>query len=407
MISQNDLNQLSRRKWLRDTAIAATSITVVPSFFIGCSDHRIPPTVGVGAPGVGIGGPANPPTPQQLANAAQNILNMKVWLQALHLQQVDYEGAMLPKLKSGEKDPPGLSDLIINIFIAIVVGILTAAAAAAEVASLGVATAGVVALYAVAAEVVKKFAFGESRPHDLDGVFADFKTGHDKSHYALVDALYILADDTDNYRNLRDKWTKEYEFNGKTHTYQDFAIAGAFPSESKGTAFVALKDAAYRDFKKSFWNVMIAKAGKLENTVYFSFYAKKGDHAGQTPSEFARNHLYKNEVDLASYLRGWYDRFGDRYYYRWWFFTFDGRKMPPDLADELFMDDTPEHIINPNGLFNRDYVYKQFHTEKPDFIDYYDLPNERNWEEGDADSNSYQFNPNPDFEFKGGIIKFK
>ncbi len=365
MISQNDLNQLSRRKWLRDTAIAATSITVVPSFFIGCSDHRIPPTVGVGAPGVGVGAPRIDPTPQQLANAAKNISNMIVWLAYLHTLQDNYEDNMLDLIKSGEK-PSGWADFITNIFLAIVAGILTAAAAAAELASFGVASAGVVALYAVTAEVVKKFAFGDGPP-TLYGVFAEFKTGQDRLYEAMTDRLLILADKTNNYQNLRDKWTEEIEFNGKKHTCQDFAIEGAFPSEEFGTAFVALKDAALGEFKKYFWNVMIVKAGSLEYSYEWPITV---GYEGQSPTHYGRDEHYKNYP--ATYLRGSYGGIFT-YYYRYWHFTFDGGELPAAAAKELFKDDTPGNIINPDGLFNRDYVFKQFRGEKPRFFGYHDL----------------------------------
>lgn len=72
MLSPNTLNQLSRRKWLRDTALAATSVVVVPSMLIGCSDHRIPPSLGVGP---GMGGMEDVPlTNAELEMAATNLI---------------------------------------------------------------------------------------------------------------------------------------------------------------------------------------------------------------------------------------------------------------------------------------------------------------------------------------------
>ena len=41
MTSQNTPHQLSRRRWLRDAAITATGVAVLPSLFTGCTDHRL------------------------------------------------------------------------------------------------------------------------------------------------------------------------------------------------------------------------------------------------------------------------------------------------------------------------------------------------------------------------------
>ena len=71
--------------------------------------------------------------------------------------------------------------------------------------------------------------------------------------------------------------------------------------------------------------------------------------------------------DKARYLRGYFSFTNEYYYYGWWLFSFDGRELPPAAAAELFKDDTPGNIISPTGLFNRDYVFKQFHREKPSF----------------------------------------
>lgn len=59
----------------------------------------------------------------------------------------------------------------------------------------------------------------------------------------------------------------------------------------------------------------------------------------------------------------------------------------------LFKDDVKGHIINPDALFDRDYVYKQFHAQKPAFGDYCDV----RW-------SSYQYDCS-DFTFTGDIFK--
>ena len=60
-----------------------------------------------------------------------------------------------------------------------------------------------------------------------------------------------------------------------------------------------------------------------------------------------------------------------------------GNVFPDEACNILFMDDSPGHIINPNGLFRRDYVFKQFHKTKPTLL--YDHEHDFNWlDVGDA-----------------------
>ena len=81
MLPQNTPNQLNRRKWLRDAAIATTSAAVLPSLLTSCTDHRIPPTVGIGAP----------LNHDELKAAAQNLLNMNAWVEDVYLYTGNYE----------------------------------------------------------------------------------------------------------------------------------------------------------------------------------------------------------------------------------------------------------------------------------------------------------------------------
>ena len=45
----------------------------------------------------------------------------------------------------------------------------------------------------------------------------------------------------------------------------------------------------------------------------------------------------------------------------------DGYPFPEAASNLLFKDDIPGHIINPDGLFNRSYVFQQFSKNKPEF----------------------------------------
>jgi hypothetical protein len=51
-----------------------------------------------------------------------------------------------------------------------------------------------------------------------------------------------------------------------------------------------------------------------------------------------------------------------------WQLGIGGYAFSDEACDILFMDDSPGHIINPDGLFRRDYVFKQFSRTKPLFL---------------------------------------
>ncbi|HLL42237.1 MAG TPA: hypothetical protein VK369_03820, partial [Segetibacter sp.] len=70
-----------------------------------------------------------------------------------------------------------------------------------------------------------------------------------------------------------------------------------------------------------------------------------------------------------------------------------GYPFPDAASDILFIDDTPGHVINPNGLFNRSYVFQQFSTTKP-FFNAHELANTPDRDFADSD----------DFNFTGGLF---
>ncbi len=115
----------------------------------------------------------------------------------------------------------------------------------------------------------------------------------------------------------------------------------------------------------------------------------------------------------GSYARVYYDSFQN--VFRIWTFEFDGKALSAEAAKELFIDSTPGYIINPDpndtnpdpnkrkpltGLFPRDYVFKQFHTKKPNFKGYYDVT------KPGVSSNSGIDYSSEDFEFTGKIFPF-
>ncbi len=76
-------------------------------------------------------------------------------------------------------------------------------------------------------------------------------------------------------------------------------------------------------------------------------------------------------------------------------FYFDGKRLDEGAAAELFKDDMRGNIIHPDALFERDYVFKQFHAEKQDFSPYCDVSTDPSIDDFDCS----------DYTFTGGIFK--
>lgn len=379
--SEDTLKKLSRRDWLHNAAITATGAIVLPSFLGGCTKEYWNPV----KDGKGGAPSTEPLTDFQLYSAAQNLLHMNSWITDVYPFCIEYEVYIYSLLKSGEK-PSGWRDFIVDILIEIALAILEAAAE--EVPGAGPAIA-------IAGENIKKWASGD-RPANLDAEFAEFVRGHNQMQKSISDTLLTLADETDHYKNLREGFKEDIEFNGKKYSLRDLAGSN-FPVVNKGTAYVALRTAAFDRFRRLIWNVMFIKAGRMTYSGPWSIYA---DGLGRNPTWMGRNVHYRDPRYKATYLRGFYEFFGNRFYYRYWYFEFDGLELSGDAANELFKDDTPGHIINPKGLFFRDYVFKQFHGHKPDFFGYHELRQEPDWGgSGDA----FAFDAEADaFVFTGG-----
>ena len=409
--SEEILKKLSRRKLLRNSAITATGVALLPSFLTGC--HKdIWEKVKEQIPGGGLGGAPSEfePTLEELKAAAENLHNMRKWLEKLHSRQTDYEFDMLEYLKSGNPHPSGWKDFIMNIVVDIVVGIISAAAAASEAATAGAATAGIAAALAVTVELVQTFTASDVNAN-LDGVFAQFKTGQDNLYNALDNALIRTASDNGNYKNLKEvfKGGKAIVFRGKPYTFSDLAN-GDFPTqEHNGDVFVDLLEAAMLQFRKYFWNVMITKAGKMAMNYTGNNDVNYADESLNKSAHRIAQEIYENEPDrVASYMRAYYDggnywnEYKQAFYFAEFIFEFDGKRLPAAVAQFLFIDNVRDNIINPDGLFKRDYVYKQFHLERPDFGPYHEVgrfwdllrPYEANLDV--ADDN---------YEFTGGLLK--
>ena len=375
--------QLSRRAWLRDAAIATAGAAVLPALLTGCTDHRIPPTVGIGGPG------DVPLTNFELYSAAQNLKHMNAWIEDLYPFCIEYEVYIYGILKSGEK-PSEWKDFIIDILTEIAIGILEVGAG--EIPGAGPAIA-------IVGENIKKWTSSD-HPANLEAEFSEFVLGHNQMQKAISDTLLTLADETDNYKNLREGWKSEIPFNGKKYTLRDLA-GSQFPTVDQGVKYTALRTAAYDQFRKYIWNVMIIKAG----TLNYSAYWFRDIGSNDSPTQYGRDEHYKDDRYKSTYLRGWWCNFCNEFYYRYFYFEFDGRELSPAAAKELFKNDTPENIINPGGLFDRDYVFHQFHKEKPDWRGYYALRKDLNKTKGttshdDFRHDSFGFDPAAD----GGVL---
>jgi hypothetical protein len=275
-----------------------------------------------------------------------------------------------------------------------------------------------VAGLAVASELIKKFAFPESRPNTLNGTFSDFKTAQDNLYTAVRDTLNILADETKNeplpYKNLRDRWKQEIDFNGKKRPISDLAKAD-FPKT--GQAYVDLTNGAMAQFRKYYWNVMFIKAGELViEDLKFVHYDSPGHHA--------TSHAIQRYKDYpGDYIRGYYSPpniFGeqDGFYFKRYYYKFDGKELSKSAAEKVFQDSVPGRWITPDdkgnpttGLFPRDYVFKQLVREKTPFqfgrsYFYYQIRND--FELGSCkktDACAYLDANEPEYKFTGGLIK--
>lgn len=396
--SEEIIKKLSRRNMLRDSVITATGVAILPSFLSSCTKDAWQYIHGHGGKGVGEDPP--PLSNFELRTAARNLLYMKDWVTDLYILTGKYEEIVFKLLKSGEK-PKEWNDFILNIFTEIANGILEAAAVVAEVELPGAGAA-----IAIAVENIKQWT-SDDKPNNLEAEFAEFENAHLQMQIAIENMLSTLADATDDYKNLREGWPGEIELNGKKYTLRDLAgsqfpnIDASFPETNKGEAYAKLKTAAYDRFRKYIWNVMFIKAGEMTYSAAWTIGpADLGPWgADATPTYYGRETHYKDYP--ATYLRGYRQAFFENWVFRYWYWTFDGLELSATAAKELFKDDTPEHIINPDGLFLRSYVFKQFHTKKPDFFGYHELRKDTE-SVGDDTGNGYAFDVPDNYEFTGG-----
>lgn len=375
MQSQNTINKLSRRNWLRDTAIAATGVALVPSFLTGCTDHLIPEPGELGD---------TPITEAELRSARDNLQKMFLWVDDLLGDCRSYEFRVYTLLKSGEK-PKGWTVFLIDIFTYIGIGLLQASVA-------GIPGLGplIGAAIAVAKESITTWGLNPP-PNTVDGAIAEFMGGFENMMGAIKGRLKNLQDDHNNFQYMRTEFeSKSIEFNGKSYTLKDLANAD-FPAA--GLEYTAMKAAALLHFKKQIWTVMFIKAGTMSYSDIKIIIASGLPHVYATEyySEYPDTYWRGRTVGGGNFTDYWW-------YY--WYWEFDGLQLSAEAAKELFKDTYPGNIVNPNALFDRDYVYKQFHLEKPDFGEYYDV--RRDKEVGPGTGRARYFDEHLDFDFNAG-----
>ncbi len=375
------LKKLSRRKLLRNSAITATGAVLLPSFLTGC--HKDVWDVVKGhIPNAGLGGGlgAVALTPVELAQAAANLTTLRTLLKEVYDLAAQYDGAVFDALNSTKTS--SWTNFIVDIIIDIAAGLLSAVAIAAE---------GPAAIPAIAfiSAVLHDWGIGKDRPGNLEAVFAEFEFGRVAMQDAMEDKLSFLVDPANNYSNLTAAWSDPISFNGTTYTLGDLASQNF----TLGEEYNKLHDAAFTSMKKSVWNLLIMRCCRYYENYHLFIDIPK--HSGALV-EYAQQTFYPRNKGV--YLRArFYDTTPDINSYELIYYNLGigGYAFPDEASNILFMDDTPGHIINPAGLFNRDYVFEQFSTTKPSFL--------TQWHELANDQYS-DFSGVDDWNFTGGMF---
>lgn len=379
-------NKLSRRNLLRNSAIAATGTMLLPSFLTGCT--KMQDILVDRIPGRGFG--TTPLTPLQLQNAADNLVRMRAWYTDLYPLCIEYEEAVFKALGS-TKENGNWTNFVVSVFIDVAIGLTGGAAIISG------ATAAMPAFACIYA-ILKDWGFGKDKPSNLSGEFAAFEFGHSQMQFAIEQKLSHLADPRDNYVNLRLEWQNEIKFNGNTYTIGDLASAN-FPG--LGDEYNKLQAAAYTNFKQSLWNLVIMKC-----CSYYRNYSEvvslpkvRGAFRKWAQEKFYPEHK-------GNYMRAlWVGHTETSFIYDvyYWNLGINGYEFPEAAVNELFIDDVPGHVINPNGLFHRSYVFQQFSKTKPDFSVYYLGLGKVLTKELSSDSDD-DFAYNSDWNFTGGMF---
>jgi len=378
---------------LRNAAITATGVALLPSLLTGCTKEPWNLVKG----GLGGEAPAEQLTTEELASAGENLARMRAWLVELNNQNNAYIVIVYLTLKGGEAPPAHWSDILVDTFFNIgdkILGVVTA-----DIPGAGAALAW-------AAEQVKAWATAK-KGNSVEATIGNFANGYQEMMIKVKENLLDLESSGDNYANLRKAFANgPIVFNRKSYTIHDLATSH-FPSvDGPGDTvdYKTLLAAAYLRFRRYLWNAILVKTANM----YYSWQWTEAP-AKQSPARYARAEHYPNYP--ATYLRGRWNpdlssgRFGTggfEYYY--FYLQVDGQSLSADAARILFMDDSPGNNINPGGLFPRDYVFKQFHRAKPDYWGYLDVRRDLNFYDYGTDRrNNFDLQSN-NYVFTGGDL---
>lgn len=160
--SEDILKKLSRRNMLRNSAITATGVALLPSLLTSCHKDVWDKVKGH-IPGGGLGGalPEPEPTPENLKKAADNITRMEAWRARLELETDRYTHDFYDMINSGPS-PSGWESFVVDVFTTISAGIFDAAAAEVEFPAAAPAIA-------ILGATINKWALGQDSP-DFPGV---------------------------------------------------------------------------------------------------------------------------------------------------------------------------------------------------------------------------------------------
>jgi hypothetical protein len=284
------------------------------------------------------------------------------------------------------------ANFIVDIFIEIGLGI--ASALLPEFAMPAIA---------LFADAIKDWTSGPNRPTGLKDFFSTYQTGQIAMAKAIDEKLGDLTDENRpfyDYANLQAAWKDNIVFNGKTYTSRQLASSYFPEKQDNAIDYYKIFDPMYLHHRKAVWNLAIMKCCQL----YRNYREYPRTPRNHTPKdldalrEYAQNTFYKQNPGV--YLRANLYQITDQYNeweLTYWNLGIDKYPFPPAAIKELFIDDTPGHIINPDGLFNRSYVFQQFNVTKPDFSYW-------GHELSDRDPGYGPFAANDDWNFTGGLF---
>jgi len=321
------------------------------------------------------------PTNEEVNAAVQSITNIRAWIIELYEDTRTYESLAFVALNSTTKTA-GWSNFLVNTIINLATGLIDATAIASGEPLV------VPAVGFLSAEI-KECINGGSRPPNLTPVFVEYALSHLAMQEAMENKLAHYIDATNNHANLRTAWDKSFQVQGTTYKVSDLAKPEhAFPGI--GDLWSATKATAATEFQKRLWNLIIIKTctfGSL-NSEFHTTRATEGSASMNELADYVRQVRYTNNPGVyARRNLSSKDQDGVTYEIYYWTLGLGGNEFPQAVCEMIFRDDTVGHIIRPDALFARDYVFKQFSPTKPDFRQGLDS----NWKEIPIGDNDWVF----------------